>query len=177
MDPVIIMVGRVGEGVHDIEVMPDIPADELADAIAISFGWKGTYDIQINGKRIDTRQTLAEVNAWDGSEIRLVETNRPPRVKTPIRFVDGYRVLKTSSQAEKGGSQSQSEVDNKLNSNTKKTEDQKKVMPAMDKNNNQPTAKRPITPESKVTRLSSSKNSAAKTQPLPSPSEKSNTQS
>lgn len=77
MDPVIVMVGRANEGVSDIEVMPDIPADELADAIAAAFGWNGAYDIQINGKILGRRQSMAEVDAWDGSELTMVPSNRP----------------------------------------------------------------------------------------------------
>ncbi len=79
MDPVILMVGRINEGVHDIEVMPDIPAVDLADAIALAFGWSGTYDLQIDGKMLAAHQTLAEADIWDGSRLLLVTSNRPAR--------------------------------------------------------------------------------------------------
>jgi hypothetical protein len=97
MDPVIIMVGRPRESVQDIEVMPDVPADDLADAIAAAFGWDGVYDIQINGKILDSSQTLAEVNAWDGSQLLLIMSNRPPKLKVPQKTAFGYRIIRVSS--------------------------------------------------------------------------------
>jgi hypothetical protein len=98
MDPVIVMVGRSNEGVNDIEIMPDVPAGQLADAIAAALGWDGTYDIQINGSILDERQTLAEVEAWDGSELLMVVSNRQQRPKTPIDPTSGYRILRASAQ-------------------------------------------------------------------------------
>lgn len=106
MDPVIIMVGRNDkEGVQDIEIMPDIPSDELADAIAEALGWAGTYDIQVNGRLLGRHQTLAEADAWDGSELTLIGSSRPARIKTPPNSTTGYRVLKVSSQTQNSLSQ------------------------------------------------------------------------
>lgn len=79
MDPVILMVGRVNEGVHDLEVMPDVPAAELADAIALAFGWPGAYDIQVGGKLLASGQTLADAGVWDGAQLTLVASSRPTR--------------------------------------------------------------------------------------------------
>jgi len=79
MDPVILMIGRTNEGVHDVEVMPDVPAADLADAVALAFGWPGAYDIQVAGKMLSERQTLAEADIWDGSQLLLVASSRAPR--------------------------------------------------------------------------------------------------
>ncbi len=79
MDPIILMVGRMNESVHDIEVMPDIPAEELAAAIAQAFQWDGTYDIQVNGQMLAPRQTLASANVWDGSHLLMLISNRSLR--------------------------------------------------------------------------------------------------
>lgn len=97
MDPVILMVGRAGEGVNDIEVMPDVPAADLADAISQAFGWPGTYDIQVADKIIPANQTLADAGIWDGSQLTLVTSNRPSR---PISGIN--RPLQVASQTGQG---------------------------------------------------------------------------
>ena len=81
MDPVIIMVGRVNEFVYDVEVMPDIPAADLADAIAEAFGWQGVYDIEVFGRKVLPNQTLADVAAWDGAHLTFVKSSRTPPSK------------------------------------------------------------------------------------------------
>lgn len=82
MEPVIIMVscGNSPE-VFDIEVMPDTPAVDLADAIGSALKWAGTYDIEIgsSGRKMNAQQCLAEVGLWDGARLRLVPSNRPAR--------------------------------------------------------------------------------------------------
>lgn len=82
MEPVIIMVscGNSPE-VFDIEVMPDTPAVDLADAIASALKWAGSYDIEIEsgGRKMNAQQCLAEVGLWDGARLRLVPSNRPAR--------------------------------------------------------------------------------------------------
>ena len=98
MDSIIIMVGRLNEGVQDIEVMPDIPAQELADALASAFGWDETYDIKFEGEVLGNYQTLAEVNAWDGSELLLVVSKRAPRVRVLQKKNISRRMNNTSAQ-------------------------------------------------------------------------------
>lgn len=82
MEPVIVMVscGNSSE-IFDIEVMPDVPAVDLADAIASALKWAGTYDIEIGtgGRKMNAQQCLAEVGLWDGARLRLVPSNRPAR--------------------------------------------------------------------------------------------------
>lgn len=97
MDSVIIMVGRENEGVRDIEIMPDIPAGELAEAVAGAFGWSGVYDIKVFGKILKQYQTLADVNAWDGAELTFILSNRPPKKKDILEPTGQYKVLKISS--------------------------------------------------------------------------------
>jgi len=100
VDPVVVMVGRSNEGVSDIEVMPDVQAEHLADAIAAAFGWEGTYDIQINGKLLNNEQTLADMDAWDGSELLLVVSHRLPRANTQSKPPNFYRDLQTPIQTQ-----------------------------------------------------------------------------
>jgi len=105
MDPVILMIGRTNEGVHDVEVMPDVPAADLADAIALAFGWPGTYDIQVAGKMLSERQTLAEADIWDGSQLLLVSSSRAPRQMAAYGPQGGRRALQvpTPSATEPAG--------------------------------------------------------------------------
>lgn len=100
MDPVIVMVGRLNEAVNDVEIMPDIPAEQLADSIAAAFKWDGVYDIQVNGKLLEGHQTLAEANAWDGSELIMVASRRPPRERTQNQQAVSFRVLQGSTEAQ-----------------------------------------------------------------------------
>lgn len=67
MEPVIIMLNSPGKENMDIEVLPDIPAGELAEAIALALGWQGRFMLQFGAKTLAPTQTLADVDAWDGS--------------------------------------------------------------------------------------------------------------
>lgn len=81
MDAVILMVSCATEsGIFDLEVMPDVPASELAAAVANALHWPGIYDIEVatSGQRLAPHQTLADAGVWDGSLIRLVKTVYTP---------------------------------------------------------------------------------------------------
>lgn len=87
MDAVVLMVGLANDHrIYDIEVMPDIPANELANAIAAAFNWPGTYDIEIGptNQRLLSTQTLADIGAWDGSHLKLVPSKRTPLQTNPV---------------------------------------------------------------------------------------------
>ncbi len=82
MELVILMVSSDrGQGTVDLEVMPDVPCEELAEAIANALKWPGVYDIEVvtSGKRLSSTQSLSDANVWDGAHIRLVQSTRPPR--------------------------------------------------------------------------------------------------
>lgn len=82
MEPVILMVSRGNDPeVYDIEVMPDVPICDLADAIASAMQWQGTYDIEVSGtgKPLAPQQCLADAGVWDGARLRLTPSARPTR--------------------------------------------------------------------------------------------------
>lgn len=90
MDAVVLMVGLASDHrIYDIEVMPDIPANELANAIAAAFNWPGTYDIEIGStnQRLLSTQTLADIGAWDGSHLKLVPSKRTPLQTNPVSSI------------------------------------------------------------------------------------------
>jgi hypothetical protein len=76
MDAIIIMVGRQGEPVYDVEVTPDVSAEEFADALSQAFGWQQAYDLQRNGENLSGRQTLAENGVWDGCLLTMIPSSR-----------------------------------------------------------------------------------------------------
>ncbi len=79
---VIVSVKRKSESaVKDIEVSPDLPVEQLSSIIAKAMNWDQddngspiVYDIEAHppGRVLGKNETLAQVNAWDGSWLILL---------------------------------------------------------------------------------------------------------
>lgn len=105
MDAVIIMVScDSAPGVVDLEVMPDVPAQLLAEAIASALQWQGEFDLELfgTGRRLNPQQTLAEANIWDGAHLRLIRSNRSARSQ-PGQFTAQPALVGMQSQPEPAG--------------------------------------------------------------------------
>lgn len=77
MERIIVTVKRVGEArVRDIEIAANVPVEQLATELAQALGWERdtagnaiTYAVEAHppGRILQTHETLAQVQAWDGA--------------------------------------------------------------------------------------------------------------
>ena len=94
MERTIVTVGREGEtGLYDLELALDLPAEQLAGVVARALGWSSdvsgspmTFEIVLShsGRPMAADETLADVQAWDGSMLIFRPSQRTMTPLTPV---------------------------------------------------------------------------------------------
>jgi hypothetical protein len=109
MTDVIVTVKHVNESrLLDIQLGSDIPAERLAASLAQSLGWDRdatgkpiTYDLEAHppGRKLRPNETLAEVNAWDGSWLIMhPRSTLQPQVRAPEQAKPGYTMKRLDTE-------------------------------------------------------------------------------
>jgi uncharacterized ubiquitin-like protein YukD len=79
----------------DLEISPDVPIEELVKEVVQIFEWstKARYDVYLRGKTLSPNDTLANLNAWDGTELIF---HQHTLVYGPVNPEGGSKSITTS---------------------------------------------------------------------------------
>ncbi len=112
MEQVIITVNRAGETQEiDLLVQPDMPISRLVSYIAEGLHWNKdnrgqaiTYDVEAipPGRILNSHETLASVEAWDGARLVFYPVPKPPEQSpkaSPANIDDSKPILQPSSES------------------------------------------------------------------------------